>query len=117
MVLKKPNPKGTDPALGLHYSVYLMEEAFKMMPRGVEKICLLTDYREMISDTPISISKQWINILSEHYPEVNSIYIYWFIVSGARSINLTLLHFKMNCKSETRACLHDQSVMVHLGLL
>lgn len=67
MILRKGNSGDWD--RGLRYSIYLMEKAFKIMPIGVEKLCILVDFKDMQSGQPLSVTKKWIDILSAHYPE------------------------------------------------
>ncbi len=54
---------------GLRYSIYLIEQAFKIAPKGIDKVCLIIDFRDMVSQVPMHITKKWISILSTHYPE------------------------------------------------
>lgn len=57
---------------GLRWSIYLLEVAIKLMPPGVERVSIIVDYSGMNplnNSTPMSITRLWIDTMSQHYPE------------------------------------------------
>jgi hypothetical protein len=55
----------------IKYVVFNMELAIKRMPEGVESIVIVLDYRNVtiMNSPPISVSKQFLQIIGDHYPE------------------------------------------------
>jgi hypothetical protein len=56
----------------IKYVVYNLEKAIKLMPTGVESICLVLDYENisMFNAPPMGVTKMFLQVFSEHYPEV-----------------------------------------------
>lgn len=71
MVINRPNTKNYD--RGLRWSIFVIESAIKHMPPGVERVNIVIDNTNMskADSTPMSITRQWIDILANHYPEVS----------------------------------------------
>jgi hypothetical protein len=56
----------------LRFVVYNLEKAIKLMPIGVEKITIILDYENisMFTAPPLSVTKMFLQIVGDHYPEV-----------------------------------------------
>lgn len=55
----------------LRFVVFKLEKGVKLMPEGVEQFTIIIDYENMnmFNATPPSVSKKFLDILSNHYPE------------------------------------------------
>ncbi|KAI8854344.1 CRAL-TRIO domain-containing protein [Chytridium lagenaria] len=93
IVYLKKRGKAEDPYKNVQLLVLVLETAIKMMPPGVEKICLILDMGQYTraNSPPLAITRLTLNILSNHYPErlgvaymINAPWIFntlWSIVS------------------------------------
>ncbi|KAI9340681.1 CRAL-TRIO domain-containing protein [Zopfochytrium polystomum] len=63
--------KTENPDLNVRLLLFCLEEAIRLMPEGVEKVCLIIDLKEYkrSNSTPISVSRFTLNVLLSHYPE------------------------------------------------
>ncbi|KAJ3410181.1 hypothetical protein CcCBS67573_g00879 [Chytriomyces confervae] len=63
--------KHKDGDASVKYSLYLIEKAIKMMPKGVTQILVLTDFTgsTLFNGFPPSVSIKFMNLLATHYPE------------------------------------------------
>ncbi|KAJ3020061.1 UNVERIFIED_CONTAM: hypothetical protein HDU68_010359 [Siphonaria sp. JEL0065] len=61
----------------VRFSIYLLEKAIQSMPRGISRVCLLTEYSgaNMFNGYPITVTMKYLDILSKHYPERSAVNI------------------------------------------
>ncbi|TPX47375.1 hypothetical protein SeMB42_g00040 [Synchytrium endobioticum] len=66
---KRENTKDYDQQL--KHTVFVLETAIKMMPVGVEQMVIIIDYEDvsMRTSPPLSISRRFLEVLGNHYPE------------------------------------------------
>jgi hypothetical protein len=59
----------------IKFVVYNLEKAIKLMPTGVESICVVLDYENisMFNAPPTGVTKMFLQVFSEYYPEVRYI--------------------------------------------
>ncbi|AMD19552.1 HCL599Cp [Eremothecium sinecaudum] len=75
--MMKNGRQNTEPSFSqVQHLVYFMECVITMMPQGVELLVLLIDYKHYkepgiisASSPPISLARQILNIIQDHYPE------------------------------------------------
>lgn len=68
----RPNKQNTKPSpRQIQHLVYFLERCIDVMPPGQETLALLVDFKESSASTnpSLSISKQVLDILQNHYPE------------------------------------------------
>lgn len=55
----------------LKFVVFNLEKAIKLMPDGVESMVIIVDYKNVsvLNAPPISISKKFLQMVGDHYPE------------------------------------------------
>ncbi|KAI8618924.1 CRAL-TRIO domain-containing protein [Chytriomyces sp. MP71] len=59
-----------DHDLATRLTFYTMEQAQKLMKKGVTNLCIIVDFRDSpMNATPVSHSIKFLNVLSKHYPE------------------------------------------------
>lgn len=57
----------------LKFVVFNLEAGIKLMGPGVEQMTIVVDYKNVnvMNSPPLSISKRFLDIVSNHYPEVS----------------------------------------------
>lgn len=71
LIMRPRNENSKDDERKIKHIVFCLERGIRLMPKGVETIDIVIDFKgAMSADHPsISTSKKFLDILSNHYPE------------------------------------------------
>ncbi|KAI8832959.1 CRAL-TRIO domain-containing protein [Chytriomyces cf. hyalinus JEL632] len=92
LVPSRPRAADTTHPRQIAFSVFMLERAIAAMPENSERIALVIDYKDVAraNATPLSVSLNYLNIFSAHYPETLALGIMvkpsWYL-----SVLLTML--------------------------
>ncbi|KAI8612043.1 CRAL-TRIO domain-containing protein [Chytriomyces sp. MP71] len=116
LIPAKERAADTTPERQLRYSVFNLEQAIKLMPEGVEKLVLVIDQENVTraNKTPLSVSLEWLNIFSSHYPERLALGIMckpsWYL-----SVLLTMLGPFLDPVTKSKINFYDSAKGVQAG--